>query len=169
MRFVAFCLFLVTFAITVWVIRVPAQTDDAQTPIVPPAPVGDQTQPIGVETTQTLEAGTSMPARDLRAKRHFEFPEGCDALAIRTDGPGFPGGTKVDVLLIPSGWFWSGQAEIVLSGVYVVPTSTIMVLDENTGAIIVQETTVTLAVTLEQSKKLAAADLRGRFRVVPAK
>jgi hypothetical protein len=154
MRVAAVGLFLITFAITIWAIRVPESTDQPSPPAV---------APVAVEEPIRLAEGNTQPGQ------HFRLPEGCHVVSFRAEvSDRIRPGTKVDLLLIPRGWI-PEPPKLVLSGVFVVPVSYIGVLNEDTGEAIEADTYVNLAVTSDQMEQLAAADVRGSFRIVPAK
>lgn len=138
---------------------------------VPPGAVGEPTRLIGNETVRALKAGEPVAEGDVRAE--FRLPEGCKQVTLRGYEPdgfeyGFTRGTKVDVWLIPRGKERFGPAERVLSGVFVVPCSMIDRLNDGTGEA-ESHASVSLGVTPDQCEKLAAADVRGTFRIVRAK
>jgi Flp pilus assembly protein CpaB len=123
----------------------------------------------------TLLPGASpVPPQMTLVTPPFKLPEHFKALTVRAEvSKEFEGrftlGTKVDVLLIPHGKMPDGQAERVLSGVFVLPTSMVHTLNEDTGEVVESRVGITLALTDEQIGPLIAAEERGTLRIVPVK
>ena len=167
MRVAAVCLFLVTFAVTRWALRVPESTDVPLSPVVLPARADEPTRPAETGAAPTPPAAETRP--------RIYLPDGVKAMSIRAAvmadeipyGP--KPGTKVDVLRLPGGRIPVGPPELVVSGLVVLARSFNNTVDEKTGYAIPQVDSPSLAVTDEQARLLTLADERGRLLIVHAK
>jgi len=136
---------------------------------VPSGAIGEPSRLVGTETIRTLKAGEPVAQGDLWAG----LPDGYMLVIVRgkeSDGfeYGFPRGTRVDVWLTPRGKVPPAPPEQVLSGGFVIPTSMIDRLSEGPGEPD-RGVPVCLGLTPEQTKKLAAAEVRGTLRIVRTK
>lgn len=166
MRIAAVGLFFVTFAVTTWAIRIPG-------PTVPPGAVAEPTPPVAAETARTPSAGNPVAEGGTSARPQFQFPPGSKAVGVRAVvsdevGGRLTLGTKVDLHRLPGGQVSVGPPELVLSGVFVIPTSTVSTLS-GANADAEGESTVCLALTTEQTERLVVAEQRGKLQIVPAK
>ena len=166
MRFAAVGLFLATFAVATWAIRIAEPTD-------PPGQVGEPASQIASPAGHAPQPVAPVAEGGTRAEPRFKIPDGCKAMSVRADvSDELAGkltlGTKVDVLLLPRDQRHAGPPELVVAGVFVIVHSMNNTVDEKTGAASPQVEPVCLAVTEQQAGVLIRTEERGRFRIVPA-
>jgi hypothetical protein len=175
MRVTAGSLFVATFAVTLWALRVPEPTDFPFSPVVASGTGGEPTGLVAEQTAPRLPAPKPAAEMNTPAQPRICLPEGTKAISVRAAevsdeipyGP--KPGTRVDVLRLLGGKAPVGPQELVVAGLIVIPHSMWATVDEKSGAAIPQVESVSLAVTDQQAHLLTLADERGRLLIVPAK